>query len=112
MRPDPLCANSVLSAANASLEQWAEHWGNFLLRELARELCRPRLQQPKEQASAEPRPLTARIQEILFEVREGVSLAAITSRTQETEERCLSALEELQLLGAIYVDGQGMYAAL
>ena len=82
------------------------------LRELARELCRPRQQQPKEQASAEPRPLTARIQEILFEVREGVSLAAITSRTQETEERCLSALEELQLLGAIYVDGQGMYAAL
>ena len=82
------------------------------VRELARELCRPRQQQPKEQASAEPRPLTARIQEILFEVREGVSLAAITSRTQETEERCLSALEELQLLGAIYVDGQGMYAAL
>lgn len=31
---DPLCANVVLSARNSSLEIWAEHWGNFLLREL------------------------------------------------------------------------------
>lgn len=31
---DPLCASSVLSAKSATIEQWAEHWGNYLFREL------------------------------------------------------------------------------
>jgi hypothetical protein len=30
---DPLCG-SRLDPNNATVHQWAEHWGNFLLREL------------------------------------------------------------------------------
>jgi len=31
---DPLCASSILNAKRATIEQWAEHWGNYLFREL------------------------------------------------------------------------------
>lgn len=31
---DPLCASQRLDATNATIEQWADHWGNFLFREL------------------------------------------------------------------------------
>jgi len=31
---DPLCASNRLDAKKATIEQWADHWGNFLFREL------------------------------------------------------------------------------
>lgn len=31
---DPLCGNSRLEAANATIHQFAKHWGNYLFREL------------------------------------------------------------------------------
>lgn len=31
---DPLCGRTVLHAKNATIQEWAQHWGNFLFREL------------------------------------------------------------------------------
>ena len=50
LRPDPLCANGVLNASSASIEEWAEHWGNFLLREL---LLHPKLRPRRLENSLE-----------------------------------------------------------